>query len=142
MIAFLRQLIFKDIWLKLFSLALAILIWLTVTFAIQKVGSPAASLSALTRDRTFYNLPVLVLSAAADVRDFKVKPPEAEVTVQGDPKTVENLQSKDIKVMVDLTGIEAGAGNFRARVQVSTPIGVTHVRVVPEDVEVIFPAKG
>ena len=30
MIAFLRNLFFKDFWLKLFSLALAVLIWFTV----------------------------------------------------------------------------------------------------------------
>ena len=38
MIAFLRNLFFEDFWLKLFSLALAVLIWLTVTFASQKGG--------------------------------------------------------------------------------------------------------
>ena len=32
----LHDLIFKDFWLKLFSLVLALLIWLTVSFAIQK----------------------------------------------------------------------------------------------------------
>jgi hypothetical protein len=31
-----RDLIFKDFWLKLFSLMLAVLIWLTVSFAIQR----------------------------------------------------------------------------------------------------------
>jgi len=31
-----HDLIFKDFWLKLFSLVLAILIWLTVSYAIQK----------------------------------------------------------------------------------------------------------
>ncbi len=36
MIEFLRNLILEDFWLKLFSLALAVLIWLTVTFASQK----------------------------------------------------------------------------------------------------------
>ena len=33
MMAFLRKLLFEDIWLKLFSLVLAVLIWLTVSFA-------------------------------------------------------------------------------------------------------------
>ncbi len=35
-----HDLIFKDFWLKLFSLVLAILIWLTVSYAIQKEARP------------------------------------------------------------------------------------------------------
>ena len=35
MIAFLRNLLLEDFWLKLFSLALAVLIWFTVTFVSQ-----------------------------------------------------------------------------------------------------------
>jgi YbbR domain-containing protein len=61
------------------------------------------------------------------------------VTVQGDAKAVENLQSKDIRPIVDLTGIEAA--NALKRIEVSTPAGVTHVRVVPEQVQVVVPAS-
>jgi uncharacterized membrane-anchored protein len=39
----LRDLIFKDFWLKLFSLALAILIWIVVTVAIRKETPPDAN---------------------------------------------------------------------------------------------------
>jgi len=141
MITFLRELVFKDFWLKLFSFALAILIWLTVTFAIHKEGMPPIPLAAPVVDRTLFNLPVLVVSAAADVRQFRVRPNEVEVTVQGDSKTLDTLQSRDIRAMVDLTGIEAAGGNLRKRIEVSTPPGVTHVKVVPADVEVVFPAK-
>ena len=47
-----RDLIFKDFWLKLFSLALAVLIWLTVSFAIQRESAnplkPLGKTDALT----------------------------------------------------------------------------------------------
>lgn len=140
MIDWLRELVLEDFWLKLFSLALAVLIWITVSVAIQKEGSPVAPNSTPAIKRTFYNLTVLTVSSAADVHDFRVKPSEVEVTVQGDPKSIGDLQAKDIRVMVDLTGIDSASG-LRKRLEVSTPPGVTHVQVQPEDVEVIFPIK-
>jgi YbbR domain-containing protein len=130
MIAFLRNLLLEDFWLKLFSLALAALIWFTVTFVSQK--------EVRTDTRVFFSLPVTVLSAAEDVRNFRVSPSEVQVTVQGDGGILQNLQSKDIRVMVDITGV-AAAHELRKRVEVSAPAGVTHLRVTPEEVLVIFP---
>jgi YbbR domain-containing protein len=141
MIKFLRHLVVDDFQLKLFSLALALLFWLTVSFAIQqKEGSPPPTLTLTTEVRTFFNLPVVVMSSASDVRHFKVSPDQVQVTVQGDARIVKNLQSKDIRVMVDLTGIEA-AHSLHKRIEVSTPAGVTHVGVLPEEVQVIIPSK-
>ena len=130
MIKFLRHLFIEDFLLKLVSLALAVVVWLIVTFASQK--------EAGTTPRVFYNLPVIVLSSAEDVRNFKVSPSEIIVTVQGDAKTVQNLQSKDIRAMVDLTGV-ATARDLRKRIEVSVPAGVACMRVAPEEVQVIFP---
>jgi YbbR domain-containing protein len=139
MIAFLRNLFLEDIWLKLFSLALAVLTWLTVTVAIQKEVSPTEALIR-NKELTFSNLPVVVLSAAGDVHAFRVDPKEVQLTVQGDPRILASLKPRDIRVMVDLTGIDP-VGDVRKPIKVSTPAGVTHVRVVPQDVLVIFPPK-
>ncbi len=130
MIAFLRHLFLDDFWLKLFSLALAVLIWLTVTFVSQK--------DIQTGTRVFLNLPIAVVSSAEDVHNFKLSPREVEVTVQGDVENLQNLQSRDIRAMVDLTGVEV-ASELRKPVEVSVPEGVTCIRVVPEEVQVIFP---
>jgi len=141
MIKFLRHLIVDDFVLKLFSLALALLFWLTVSFAIQKRGvSPPVALTLNTEVRTFFNLPVVVMSSASDVRNFKVSPNQVEVTVRGEPQTLQNLQSKDIRAIVDLSNIEA-AQSLRKRIEVSTPPGVTHVGILPEEVQVIIPSK-
>ena len=130
MIAFLRHLVFEDFWLKLFSLTLAVLIWLTVTFASQKeVG---------TESRVFLNVPVTVLASAEDVHNFRVSPNEVEITLRGDPRTLQNLQSKDIRAMVDLTGV-AAARDLRKPIEVSVPTGVTYMGVAPAEVQVIFP---
>ena len=142
MIEFLRNLILKDLLLKLFSLTLAVSIWFTVSWAIQKEVSPAAALTSSTVERrTYSNLPVVIMSSASDVRSFRVNPSEVEVTVEGAPKILQQLQSKDIKVIVDLTGVEA-ARDLTKKIEVSTPAGVTHVRVAPQEVQVIIPPRG
>ena len=141
MIAFLRHIFFHDFWLKLFSLALAVLLWQVVNFAIQKKVSPTAQLNlARTEQRVFPRLPVVIMSSAEDVRSFKVDPKEVDVTVQGEPGILNTVNPKDIHVLVDLTGVEA-AHDLRARIEVSTPAGITYVRVQPEDVQVIFPPR-
>jgi hypothetical protein len=140
MIAFLRQLVFKDFWLKLFSLSLAFLTWITVSFAIQKEGTSAATSSTTIMQRTFYNLLVQVVSSESDVHGYKVEPGEIEVTVQGDPKKIADLQSKDIRPLVDVTGEKPVTG-LRKPVMISLPDGVAYLPLKQENVGIIFPAK-
>src|SRR5260370_11312050 len=104
----LKDAVLKDFWLKLFSLALATLIWFTVNIAIQNRVSPVVSLPlGRTELRTFSNLPVLVVSFAQDSRNARINPKEVEVTVEGEAKVIKSLYSRDIRVFVDLTCIEA-----------------------------------
>ncbi len=141
MINSLRNLFFRDFLLKLFSLVMAVLIWLVVRFAIQKEGSPLPTLPLAAHELTFANLPVLVMSSAQDVHEVKVQPSTVEVTVQGDAKVLGSIQSKDIRPIVDLTGVVEAAGDLRKRIEVTTPPGVALTHIVPEDVKVIFPRK-
>lgn len=135
----LRRLIFEDFWLKLFSLGVALLIWASVHIAVDTETTLALAPLPRTATRPFLNCPVLVVSLAADVREFKVKPSHVDVTIRGDPATLDKLQPKDIHVLVDLTNVRASEG-LRQRVEVSTPPGITlNVHATPEDVEVIFP---
>jgi YbbR domain-containing protein len=131
MITFLRKLVLEDFWLKLFSLVLAVLLWLTVTFASRK--------DAEVDQRVLSKMvPVAVLAAAEDVHGFKVSPGMVAVTLLGNPKTLQNLQTNEIRAIVDLTGVGA-ARDLRKRVEVSVPAGITHLRVMPEEVQVIYP---
>ena len=131
MITFLRNLVLEDFWLKLFSLMLAVLLWLTVSFASRK--DTVFDQRVLSR-----MLPVTILASAEDVRSFRVSPSEVAVTVQGNPKILQNLQTNDLRAVVDLTGI-AAARDLRKRIEVSVPAGVTPLRVIPDEVQVIFP---
>jgi len=139
MIPTLRNLIFQDLWLKLFSLALAVLIWLTVNFATKNDVAPGASLSLSPREqRTFHNVPVLMMCSAEEGRSFKINPKEVDVTVEGEGKIVQKLQKGDLRVVANLTSIGA-AENLYMRVDVSTPGGVTRVRAEPQEVQITSP---
>jgi hypothetical protein len=110
---------------------LATIIWLTVQ-AVRQGQSGA------WETRTFANLPVLVVSATADVREFRVNPDTAQVTVTGRPEIMALLQGNEIHVTVDLGDIEMEEDLSR-RVEVSSPPGVALVRVLPQKVNIIMP---
>jgi hypothetical protein len=141
MIKFLRHLCFDDFLLKLFSLALALLFWMTVSFAIQqKETLPTPALPGSSEARKFFNVPIAVVSSASDVHNYRVEPDQVEVKVQGDAPIIENLQGKDLRALVDLTGIETNRSQ-RWLITVSAPAGVTLLRVMPQEVQVIPPPK-
>lgn len=135
----LRDLVFKDFGLKLLSLALAVLIWLTVSFAIHKETRPDLG-SMLDHPSRVLRVPVLMMSSAADVREIRVRPDYVEVTVRGESEVLKKLQDRDVHAIVDLTGIES-ARNLRKRIEITTPPGIVYVHVFPEDVEVVVPPK-
>jgi hypothetical protein len=136
----LRDLIVRDFWLKLFSLAVAVLIRITVSIAIQNEIAMTTNTAAAVSSRTFTNLSVAVVSSASDVHGFKVNPNCVEVVVRGEADVLSRLTEKDVRATVDLTNVES-ARSLRKRVDVSTPPGVILVRLFPSDVDVVAPSK-
>ncbi len=136
MIAVLKRLVIKDLWMKLFSLGVAILVWSTISIAIQKDVAPSSLIFGMGRD-TFYDVPVEVQTSASDTRNFRVEPKTVKVTVEGDPELLQTMQSKDIRATVDLRGMEV-SGQLTKRIEVSTPAGLKGVTVVPQQVTIIF----
>jgi YbbR domain-containing protein len=128
----------KDPGWKLFSLFLALVIWLTVHQIYEEPGTPALPVAGNTV--TYGNLPVLVVATAADVRDFRVAPSVVSVTVTGSSEVMAVLQANQIRAVVDLTDIESGK-DLRRKVDVSMPPGVTLINVDPPKVGVIIPPK-
>jgi hypothetical protein len=114
-------------------------IWLIV-HAIREDAARRVNPLNGTMTYTFENVPVLVVSSAADVREFKVKPDTVKVMVNGKPEIIKALEAKQLHVMVDLTGIEAAQG-LKKRVEVSAPPGVTLISIVPAEVDVAVPPK-
>ena len=137
MIPFLQQLILKDFWLKLFSMGLAMLTWFTVNIAIKNDISPGATISLAPTDQVVLrDVPVIILASAAQQRVFTVAPKTVEVTLQGDLTTIRNLRKQEVRVLVDLSDSGVVPNSIR-RVEVSTPAGLSHVRVDPPEVQVV-----
>lgn len=127
----------KDFWWKLFSLVLAVVIWLTV-YKIRE--EPTGLTTATDKTLTYGNVPVLVMATASDVHNYRVQPGTVTVQVTGPAKVLSVLKENQIHPVVDLTGI-ATADNFYRRVEVTTPPGVTLLSVEPDEVRVQFPTE-
>ena len=139
-----RDWFIKDFGWKLFSVFLALAIWLTVHKILEE-SAPAPvvvppRLAATTLTNKFTNLPVLVVSAAADVREFHVTPNVVTISVSGRPEVMAGLQAGQVHALVDLTGIEA-ARDLHRPVDVSMPAGVTLANVDPAEVSVVIPPQ-
>lgn len=135
---FLHILIFGDWLLKLFSISLAILTWLAVSIPLRQKPVEVPGKPDLS-ERPFFDVPVVLVSSDSDVRAFKVRPSEVNVTVRGASNLLENLKRENIRVQVDLTSAESVPG-LRRRLDVITPQGVAAMTIEPEQVEIIPPA--
>jgi YbbR domain-containing protein len=131
-----RDLFIKDWGWKLFSLFLAVAIWLTVHRILQ--GSNESESRVTGSPVTYGNLPVLIVASASDVHLYRVVPDNVSVTVSGSPDAIAVLQANQIRVTVDLTDIES-AKNLSRRVDVSVPSGIELFSVDPPKVGVIIP---
>ncbi|MGA2854461.1 MAG: CdaR family protein [Verrucomicrobiota bacterium] len=134
-----RHWLTKDSIWKLFSLVLAAAIWLTVHKILEE-SAPSPILPPRPVPMTFTNLPVLIVSAAADVREFHVTPNAVTVSVSGRREVMAGLRADQVHALVDLTDIEA-ARDLRRRVDISMPAGVTLVNVEPAEVDVVIPPQ-
>ena len=138
-----RERFINDLGWKLFSVFLALAIWLTVHKILEESAPPPVIVPPPTPApvaTTFTNLPVLIVSAAADVREFHVTPNTVTVTVSGQPEIMMALQAGQVHALVDLTDIEA-AHNLHRRVDISMPTGVALVTVDPVEVSVVIPPQ-
>src|SRR5450631_3943924 len=130
-----RDLLIKDWGWKLLSLILAAGIWLTVHKIIDPKNTDAAAGGSTI---TYDNLPVTVVSAAADVRDFHVIPAAVKATVSGPAEIMNILKIGDVHAVVNLSGTNL-AGDSRRPVEISAPTNVTITAIDPPAVLVIIP---
>lgn len=133
MIIFIRNLVVKDFWLKLFSLALGILIWVLVNGSINKDEPISSALIGREADESVMMVPVRV--PVMDTRNVSVSPSTVQVMLRGDPKTLHDLTIEDVRAEVNLSGIEIADGLLRP-IEVILPPGVAYTHLVPEEVEV------
>jgi hypothetical protein len=115
----LRSLILDHFWLKLFSLILATLIWLTV-----RDSGVSAEVT-----RTFVNRPILILTDRAQHTAVVVKPNLASVTVRGPASLINELTEQEVHVFVRLTEREQVNGELPIHAHV--PSGASVFLVTP-----------
>ena len=132
MILFVRNLVVKDFWLKLFALALAILIWLTVKFSIRGEGSFSSAFFGHSSDEIVMVIPVHV--PAADPSAYVVQPPEVQITLHGDPKLLKSLADDDVQAQVDIPNAESAEGVREVRIIL--PQGISYTRLSRDVVDV------
>lgn len=130
------QQIRRDWGLKLFALALAVLIWTTVRDMIQRAGGGSAG--GFGRTRTLAEVPVWVLLPAREGQGCRVEPSTVEVTVRGPRELVDSLEPEEIRVVVRVEPGQGGVEHLEP-VEVLTPSGVSVVRVQPQRIRVITP---
>lgn len=109
-----HDLIFRNFWLKLFSILLGTVIWLAIHYSIAHdiaLDEPAPGLAFAKEDIL---VPVLIMAQNKDSilapisntgtnRAFKITPPDVLVTVFGPPAMLAGKEREKIKVFVDLT---------------------------------------
>lgn len=120
-----HKLFIEDFWLKLFALIVAVWIYGTVR---QTQGRDA--------EKSFQDLPVLVLSTASQASEVRVSPERVSVTVRGDSRALERLLPRDVHPVVDLT-VPGALAQSQHRVVASVPPGLTASAVEPRLVEII-----
>jgi YbbR domain-containing protein len=126
-----RNILFRNFGWKLLSLALAVVIWLTIKALSAEQGQT---------ERMFVNLEIKIVSGTADVRTFRIEPTTANVTVKGRPGAIGRLAEREIRVFADLTSADI-TQSFRQHLDVSVPNGITIVRFEPVEVQVTPPPK-
>jgi YbbR domain-containing protein len=131
-----RDWLTKDFWWKFFSVALAVIIWVTVHKIYEEPRPTGAAVNGSTF--TYNNLPVHVVSASVDVHDFRVAPASVKVTVSGPVESMNTLQIGHVHAVVDLTDTNL-AHDSRLPVEISAPTNVTIIGIDPPGVLVIIP---
>ena len=134
-----REIFFKDVGWKLFSLLLAAFIWLTVHKIL--VEPQAATASPSSRSVTFGGQPVSIIATGADVHLYGVNSNTVSVTVSGPPELMDFLQASQVKAMVDVSDIDDKKKDQLRAVDVAVPWGIMVVSVEPAELRIIPPPK-
>lgn len=129
-----RNLVFHNIWWKVFSLLIAMIVWST-----YHISGGTFSFGALYEDTTpmvFPNYRPRILTRQIDQHRYRIIPEEVTVTVAGRREVVMGMNVRDIAVFVDMQDYVVGGTNLLP-VRVRPPAGIAVSSVTPDTVRVI-----
>jgi len=129
-----RDLILSNFWLKVFSLVLAVMVWLAIHSNIQ-TGSLASQNPFRVPDNGEFARPIVLMTAPNDQQGYVVNPLSFNIKVNGDPEVLKKLNPEDIQVYVRLTDVPNAIGAFPVEVT-KLPRNVTLQQVWPSHVHV------
>jgi YbbR domain-containing protein len=131
-----RELILNNFWLKLFSLVLAVMIWLAIRGNIRTELAGGQNPFRLPANDQFAR-PIMLMTAANDHQAYVVDPLSVNVKVTGDSDALKKLNPNDIQVYVRLTDVMVVHGAFPVEVKPLPPnvslqtVWPSHVHVEP-----------
>lgn len=125
-----RDWLTKDFGWKIFSVILAVVIWLTV----RNVGVGSGGPGLLSVQKTYTNA-VTAVFAGIGAQNVLIETNTVLVTVSGSPDAMAALNADSIHTTVNLTGIDS-AHDLKCPVDVALPPRVTLLNVDPSDVTV------
>lgn len=128
------QRLLHNFWLKIFSLGLAIMIWVTIHIGITRDFS-LTNPNLTHPSRQFVTLPISVITQPGDGRVYKITPKEVTATIDGEDPVLRRMSAKEIKVYVDLTDAKSAAAT-NAELRADAPRDVTVVGLVPSVVSI------
>jgi hypothetical protein len=122
---------------KLFSVVLASAIWFFVDRSLPQATIIRKNpVSGLVEFQS--RCPIRLLTAGQDPGPFKLEPAEADVTVTGELRVLEDIDWRDVKVFTDLAepnGNSRGSvAEVERLVQVHLPTNLTLVKVEPASI--------
>lgn len=131
-----RDLLFKDLGWKIFSVLLAAGVWLTANRILHEKNLPDADTT--TRTVKYDNLPVTLVSSGADVRAFRPAPAVVTVIVSGPADVMDKLQANELHATANVTGAALTRGQLED-VEISAPAHVAVASIEPDKVLVTPP---
>jgi hypothetical protein len=125
----LRNIILHNIWLKLFSIALATVIWLGIDNSIHNEQGTNQMLAA-----DYIRVPVSIQTAPGDKRAFRVTPNEVMLIAVGKDSASLRASRKSIRVNLDLTNFDTKETTTE-ELKAQAPPGI-NVLLIPSTVQV------
>jgi YbbR domain-containing protein len=134
----LHRLIFENPWWKLLSLLLAVAVWLYIHEMTRQSAIVRRTPGSQTASATFPNeFQITLMTVSGDPHNYLVEPSHVSVTIRGDQETLDQFNTDDVEVFVDLTHLpqendeQAGTNFFTVPVEVRTSARVAAISTEP-----------